>query len=72
MDSNDLHLLHVSRRQILSDIKGAEMSGDYALAAHLLDQFQVVNHQVRDLEEVGYNKHDVKHELAMAEVGYGN
>ena len=61
-----IHELHAKRRGILNDIKGAEMSGDYALAAHLLSRFQEVNHLVRDIEE-GYHPMDAKHDLAMME-----
>jgi hypothetical protein len=63
----DLHALHTERRRLLNEVRGAEMSKQYELAAHLLDQFQKINHRVRDLEEVGYNKNDVKHDLAMME-----
>lgn len=66
----DLHALHAERRRLLNEVRGAEMSKQYALAAHLLDQFQKINHQVRDREE--YSAHDVKHDLAMMEVGHGN
>lgn len=64
----DLHALHTKRRRLLNEVRFAEMAKQYELAAHLLDQFQKINHRVRDIEEVGYNKHDVKHDLAMAEV----
>jgi len=59
-----IHELHAKRRSILNDIKGAEMSGDYALAAHLLDQFQLVNHQIRDADE-GYHPEDIRYDMAM-------
>jgi len=64
---NDLHQLHAERRRLLNEVRGAEMSKQFALAAHLLDQFQIVNHLVRDLDEPHYNKNDVKHDLAMME-----
>ena len=59
--------LHAERRRLLNEVRGAEMSKQYELAAHLLEQFQVVNQQVRDVDE--YHHQDVRHELAMAAVG---
>lgn len=47
----NIHELHAQRRQILNDIRGAEQAKQYELAAHLLVQFQDVNHKVRDIEE---------------------
>jgi len=60
----DLHALHAERRRLLNEVRGAEMSRQYELAAHLLDQFQLINHQIRDADE-GYHHMDVKHDLAM-------
>ena len=57
--------LHAERRRILNDIKGAEQTGQYALAAHLLSQFQAVNHEVRDMDELNYHPQDVRHDMAM-------
>lgn len=64
----NLHELHAERRRILNDIRGAEQAKQYELAAHLLSRFQEVNRLVRDIEE-GYRPMDVKHDLAMMEVG---
>jgi len=60
----DLHTLHAERRRLLHEVRGAEMSKQFALAAHLLDQFQVVNHQIRDSDE-GYHHEDIRHDMAM-------
>jgi len=61
---NDLHQLHAERRRLLNEVRGAEMSKQYALAAHLLDQFQLVNHQIRDADE-GYHPEDIRYDMAM-------
>ena len=61
----NLHELHAKRRQLLNDIRGAEQARQWELAAHLLGQFQLINNQVRDLEEMDYHPQDVRHDLAM-------
>jgi hypothetical protein len=60
----DLHALHTERRRLLNEVRGAEMSKQYELAAHLLDQFQKINHRVRDIEE-NYHPEDIRHDMAM-------
>ena len=59
-----LHELHAERRRILNDIRWAEMARQYELAAHLLDKFQRINHQIRDADE-GYHQEDIRHDMAM-------
>lgn len=48
--------LHAERRRLLNEVRGAEMSKQYELASHLLEKFTVVNHKVRDLDELRINR----------------
>jgi hypothetical protein len=61
----DLHALHTERRRLLNEVRGAEMSKQYELAAYLLGEFQKINHRVRDIEELDYHPQDIRHDMAM-------